>query len=75
MPIFCLERSSTTALADEISMLLLSVGAHSRLGMSFSQFIEFYDKQAAISASENPSFEDSLDSFIAMGGRHVPEPV
>ena len=54
---------------DEVSMLLLSVGAQSRLGMTFHQFIEFYDKQAAVAASENPSFEDTLETFMALGGR------
>ena len=52
-------------------MLLLSVGAESKLGMSFSQFIDFYDKQAAVSESENPSVEENLDTFVALGGRLI----
>jgi hypothetical protein len=51
-------------------MLILSVGAHSSMGMSFSQFIDFYDKQATLSISEHPSLEDNLDTFVAMGGRY-----
>ena len=55
--------------ADEVSMLLLSVGARPSMGMTFSQYIDFYDKQATLSVSEHPSLEDNLDTFVAMGGR------